>query len=98
MSVELPAIQLIPTRVGIDGYTHADRFHDFRAVLTGDVPATEHQKGRVLYQILDEGGHWAESIANVENVNDTYLRLGKLELAQTILGWATTPRAESEEL
>lgn len=79
---------LTPAVVGIDGYGRTQRYADFRAVFFGDTRASAAQKERVLFQLLAECGIH-HHIDDVQNVNQTYKRLGKREVGLTLMAWLT---------
>ena len=76
---------LAPARVGIGGYTKADRYRDFRAVFFGEASAI--QKERVLYQILAESDIMGDPIG--PDTHDTYRRLGRREVGVNLLAILT---------
>lgn len=95
---DLPVLQLMPARVGLNGYTPADRYHDFNAVFCGATAATEAQKARCLYQLLDECGHNDATLADAQNPYITYMRCARWEIAQTLLTWITSEPAPMPEV
>lgn len=84
------------TRVGQNGYTRWDRYRDFRAVFLDVEPASVPQKAAVLFQLLDEFGI-GHSVSDVENVNETFRRIGYCEAGLILMAWLTEePRDEPQ--
>lgn len=78
-------LQLTPACPGRDGYTHMDRYRDFRAVFFGD--ATPEQKEKVLFQILSLSGLHLHFEG--KDPYDTYRMLGRREVGLDLLNWLT---------
>ena len=93
-------IPLAPAKVGVNGYTQARRYQDFRAVFFGE--ADQDQKERVLYQIFAVAELHGYLVGR--DPYDTYRLLGRREVGMEILSWLTmepksgqfSPTTESE--